>query len=495
MSSRRRPRPGSAPIRSASSTPQQTGRSGGGGSGGRPGSASTGRCGFDAPTFSSLHKENRAPPGQGGVTISRSSDMVRAHGQPRGGGLRARPRPGRPGSRTIDESTERNMVTLRTINPKKERHPLDGWVERPKHASGGSLWLSRWSSAQPHPSFDIDGDGVVSNEDLLIAREFDMDGNGVLDSDERRTLRRSLAKTGLETYYSLPHGPPMPKVAKQPSTSLHLPTPRDSDPRVGIDADSQTWHIKMDRLTSQNRSLAKYSSQRVKHLLEHADMDPKPVNMIRDLLAEKQGLKAEGNARISAYGKTPRSARSPRTRHREKLKGIFDAIDEDHSGYLDRAELGNLAERAGRHLTDRQLDDAMQHMDADNSGEVEFEEFVDWWEHGKVEPPQGSVVFQRITEQVERKVRDVRTLFRKFDENCDGTVSHKEFRDGLSLQLGINLTDSEFKELMQTIDEDNSNEIDYNEFAASGMLGSKLFAARTSNSGCSTRLELLEKRK
>ena len=52
------------------------------------------------------------------------------------------------------------------------------------------------------------------------------------------------------------------------------------------------------------------------------------------------------------------------------------------------------------------------------------------WEHGKIEPPQGSAVFQRISEQVERKVRDVRTLFRKFDENCDGTVSHKEFRDG-----------------------------------------------------------------
>merc|ERR1719240_2059265 len=217
--------------------------------------------------------------------------------------------------------------------------------------------------------------------------------------------------------------------------------------------------------------------------------------MIRDMISEKQGLKAVGNARISTYGKTPRSARSPRTRQRENLKGIFDSIDEDRSGYLDRAELANLAERAGRHLTDRQLDDAMNHMDADGSGQVDFDEFVDWWEHGKIEPPQGSAAFQRISEQVERKVRDVRTLFRKFDENCDGTVSHKEFRDGLSVQLGINLSDAEFQELMQTIDEDNSNEIDYNEFAASGMIGSKFFAARTRNSACSTRKELLEKRK
>ena len=42
-------------------------------------------------------------------------------------------------------------------------------------------------------------------------------------------------------------------------------------------------------------------------------------------------------------------------------------------------ELANLAERAGRHLTTRQLEDAMKHMDVDGSGKVEFDEFVDWW--------------------------------------------------------------------------------------------------------------------
>ncbi len=74
-------------------------------------------------------------------------------------------------------------------------------------------------------------------------------------------------------------------------------------------------------------------------------------------------------------------------------------------------------------------------------------------------------------------------------------MSHKEFRQGLSVQLGIDISDEEFATLMKTIDEDNSNEIDYNEFAKSGMLGSKLFAARTMSSGCGTRKELLEKRK
>ena len=326
------------------------------------------------------------------------------------------------------------MVTLRPINPKKEKHPLGKLVERPRHSCGGSLWHTRWQNLQPHPSFDVDGDGVVSSMDLLIAREFDQDGNGVLDSEERRALRRSLAKTGLEEYYSLPHGPPMPKnYGKQASSSLLMPDAGVADPAAGIDAGGKGWHIKMDRLTSQNRTLRKYSSQRVADLLAHNHMDPKPVNMIRELLDEKQGLKAEGNSRISGSAKTPRSARSPRTRQNDKLQGIFDAIDEDCSGYLDRGELGHLAERAGRHLNERQLDDAMRTMDVDGSGQVDFEEFANWWENGKIEQPKGSVVFSRITDQVERKVRDVRTLFRKFDENCDGTVSHKEFRDGAPL--------------------------------------------------------------
>ena len=87
-------------------------------------------------------------------------------------------------------------------------------------------------------------------------------------------------------------------------------------------------------------------------------------------------------------------------------------------------------------------------------------------------------------------------MFRKFDENHDGTLSHHEFRKGLEL-AGIPLEDQEFKDLLKTLDEDNSNEIDYNEFADSGMMGGKYFAARDPKgfSGCTTKAGLLDKRK
>lgn len=38
------------------------------------------------------------------------------------------------------------------------------------------------------------------------------------------------------------------------------------------------------------------------------------------------------------------------------------------------------------------------------------------------------------------------------DENADGTVSQHEFRKGIA-NLGINVSDEEFAELMETLDE------------------------------------------
>lgn len=45
-----------------------------------------------------------------------------------------------------------------------------------------------------HPSFDIDGDGVVGVSDLKIAKQFDDNGNGVLEKAEMEAGKRKMAK-------------------------------------------------------------------------------------------------------------------------------------------------------------------------------------------------------------------------------------------------------------------------------------------------------------
>jgi hypothetical protein len=56
------------------------------------------------------------------------------------------------------------------------------------------------------------------------------------------------------------------------------------------------------------------------------------------------------------------------------------AVDEDGSGSLDKDELRQLVARLGKRLTDQQLQDAMDEMDPDQSGDVDYDEFEVWWQ-------------------------------------------------------------------------------------------------------------------
>lgn len=60
-----------------------------------------------------------------------------------------------------------------------------GWTHEPAYASRTELLLGRKRAAVPHPSFDLDGDGVVGSQDLVISKLFDQDRDNVLNQLER----------------------------------------------------------------------------------------------------------------------------------------------------------------------------------------------------------------------------------------------------------------------------------------------------------------------
>ncbi|GMH56759.1 hypothetical protein TrRE_jg10467 [Triparma retinervis] len=64
----------------------------------------------------------------------------------------------------------------------------------PKSKTRSELMRTIKATNIPHHSFDIDGDGYVSQEDLLLGKRFDLDGNGVLDPDEQEVGRRIIAE-------------------------------------------------------------------------------------------------------------------------------------------------------------------------------------------------------------------------------------------------------------------------------------------------------------
>ncbi len=53
---------------------------------------------------------------------------------------------------------------------------------------------------QPDITYDIDGDGVVSQKDYFIAQKFDFNQDGILDSQEKQVCLNAL-KNGYENNF------------------------------------------------------------------------------------------------------------------------------------------------------------------------------------------------------------------------------------------------------------------------------------------------------
>lgn len=64
---------------------------------------------------------------------------------------------------------------------------------------------------------------------------------------------------------------------------------------------------------------------------------------------------------------------------RTECRKVFDHVDSDGSGLLDIDEVPKLAAALGVQLTPEQHHEALLEMDHDASGEVDFEEFWQWW--------------------------------------------------------------------------------------------------------------------
>ena len=74
-------------------------------------------------------------------------------------------------------------------------------------------------------------------------------------------------------------------------------------------------------------------------------------------------------------------------------------------------------------------------------------------------------ILRQISEKVESKSKNLRNVFRDFDEDKSGSVDLIEFRRGLA-HLGFEMTNKQFESLLKRVDRDADGDIDYNEFAA-----------------------------
>ncbi len=64
---------------------------------------------------------------------------------------------------------------------------------------------------------------------------------------------------------------------------------------------------------------------------------------------------------------------------RREVKKLFDLVDKDGSGYIDRRELETLMKSMRSNLTQNEVTEGFARVDVDLSGRIEFNEFYKWY--------------------------------------------------------------------------------------------------------------------
>ena len=136
------------------------------------------------------------------------------------------------------------------------------------------------------------------------------------------------------------------------------------------------------------------------------------------------------------------------------FREIFSEFDKDGDGTLDTKYVGTIMRSLGQSPTESELRAIIVEVDADNSGYMDFPEFL-------------TVMANHIKEETDTK-DDICTAFKVFDEKGKGTISVRNLRNVLS-SMGDALTADELDEMVKSADTSSCGEINYEEFVAKMM--------------------------
>jgi hypothetical protein len=96
--------------------------------------------------------------------------------------------------------TQNSLIQRSTMNGISKKYPLRSMLLDPdvcqvsRSRTRSELMKKLKSSFIPHPSFDLNDDGYVSQEDYRNAKRFDIDCDGMLNPYEQNLARQTLAK-------------------------------------------------------------------------------------------------------------------------------------------------------------------------------------------------------------------------------------------------------------------------------------------------------------
>ena len=132
----------------------------------------------------------------------------------------------------------------------------------------------------------------------------------------------------------------------------------------------------------------------------------------------------------------------------QEIKATFDLFDKDQSGTIDLDELGDVFRSLGQNYSDHELQEMIELMDDDRSGEIEFGEFL-------------MLMRQQVKDMdIEEEMVEA---FKVFDLDGDGKIGFKELKSVLK-QIGDDCSDDYVLELIQLGSTNSDESLTYDDF-------------------------------
>jgi calmodulin len=135
------------------------------------------------------------------------------------------------------------------------------------------------------------------------------------------------------------------------------------------------------------------------------------------------------------------------------FKQAFDMFDKEGNGTISVDELYQAFKNLGNDFTFEQVEEMVREIDADGSGEIDFEEFLS--------------LIKKVNEdnnEIDEEDAVIRA-FRTFDKDRNGYLDCREFRYILT-RLGDRFTDQEVDEIFKEADLNHDGRIQYEEFVS-----------------------------
>ncbi|KAK3126427.1 hypothetical protein QOZ80_7AG0556450 [Eleusine coracana subsp. coracana] len=141
------------------------------------------------------------------------------------------------------------------------------------------------------------------------------------------------------------------------------------------------------------------------------------------------------------------------------LREMFKMLDTDNSGQITLEELKSGLKRVGANLKDSEITTLMEAADIDNSGSIDYGEFLAATLH---------------LNKVERE-DNLFAAFSYFDKDGSGYITQDELQKACE-EFGIG--DEHLEDIIRDIDQDNDGRIDYNEFVTMMQKGNNILGKK-----------------